>query len=591
VRNGNNKNPGFGFLRPYAVPYARPFFAAVLFLSVEAACDLMQPTIMARVIDVGIAGRDSALVLSLGALMLAIAGIGAVAAIVRNVISSRVSQRFGADLRTGLYRTIHSFSFADLDRFETPSLITRLTNDVTQVQNFVNGTMRIFVKAPLLAAGGIVMALSLDAGMAPVLLAVVPVAALLIAASVRTGYPLFRGIQATLDRVNSFLREYLSGVRVVKAFNRFGYEEARFGAANAELCRISTRATRVMSVFSPAIALAVNSGIVAVLWIGGARVSSGEMRIGQVVAFVNYMIQILSSLMMISFIFNAFVRARASAERIGEVMAGAKSLPVLPRPGTTVRQPGALAFEDVTFSYGGEGGSVLRGINFRCAAGETIGVIGPTGAGKSALALLIPRFYDASSGTVRVGGEDVRSREPRELRERIALVPQRTFLFTGTILGNILWGRNDVDPGRAEEEAAEAAEIAEADEFIRGFPEGYGTLVGRGGVNLSGGQKQRIAIARALVRKPEILILDDAASAVDTVTEAKIRRSLRERVPGATTVVIAQRIASVMGADRILVLDDGAAVGYGTHRELLSSCGVYREIYRSQIDGDNDRGR
>ena len=581
------------YLGPYVPIYAKPFLSAVFFLSIEAACDLLQPTIMSKVIDVGVAARDLHMVLALGGLMLLVTGLGALAATGRNIISNRVSQSFGADLRGALYTKVQSFGFDDLDRFDTASIVTRLTNDVTQVQTFVNGTMRVFVKAPLLAAGGIVMAVLLNARMAPVLGIVVPVVAILILLNVRTGYPFFRRIQAAIDRVNGVIREYLSGVRVVKAFNRFDYETGRFAAANRELADTTTKVMRVMAVFSPAISLTVNAGIVVVLWLGGWRVSRGSMRLGEVVAFVNYMTQILASLMMISFIFTIFARARASAERIGEVMLLAPP----PRPcpfglrtaetedpaAADARSGGgmSLRFERLCFAYGASDEYVLHDIDFACGAGETLGVIGSTGSGKTSLVNLIARFYEPREGRILVDGRNAAELDPGEMRSRIALVPQKTLLFSGSILDNIRWGKEDA----AMEEVEAAAAAAQAHSFISGFPEGYRTVLGQGGVNLSGGQKQRIAIARAIVRRPDLLILDDSTSAVDAVTEAAIRRSLRELSTDMTTIVVAQRISSVMEADRILVLDDGETVGFGSHGELIETCAVYRDIYDSQIGG------
>jgi ATP-binding cassette subfamily B protein len=576
--------PSLSWLRPYASTYARPFSLAVAFLALEALCDLLQPTIMSKVVDHGVATRDLGVVLRLGGLMLLVTLLGAGAAVGRNFLSSIVSQRFGTRLRSDLYRKIHTLSFRDIDRLDTASLVTRLTNDVTQVQNFVNGLMRIFVKAPLLAIGGIVMAMVLNARMALVLLVVVPVVAGLIALSIRMGYPFFRKIQGSLDRVNGIMREYLAGVRVVKAFNRFGYETARFAGANEELSGGTTKAMRVMALFSPAIGLTVNLGIVCVLWLGGWRVAGGTMKVGQVIAFINYMTQILVSLMMIGFIFNVFVRARASAERIGEVMAA--EVQPSERPSqhrASGAAGGGLAFEEVSFSYGDEE-CVLQDITFACGQGTTLGILGSTGSGKSTLVNLIPRFYDVDRGVLRLGGTDLRELDVEALRKRIALVPQKTLLFTGTILENLRWGSEQA----SRDELEAAAEAAQAHGFISGFPDGYDTVLGRGGVNLSGGQKQRIAIARALVREPEILIMDDSMSAVDLVTEARIMQALRERRAGRTTLLIAQRIASVRDMDQILVLDGGRIAGLGTHAALLASCAVYQDIHRSQLGQEGD---
>jgi ATP-binding cassette, subfamily B, multidrug efflux pump len=598
----NSARPAsLAFLRPYASTYARPFVFALLCLAAEASCDLLQPTIMARVIDQGVAAGDIRRVLSLGGLMLAVTALGAIAAVGRNFLSNIVSQRFGAELRSDAYRRILGLRFGDLDRFGTGALVTRLTNDVTQVQTFVNGTMRIFVKAPLLAIGGIVMAVVLDARMAPILLAVVPLVALLILLNVRTGYPFYRRIQAALDRVNSVIGEYLAGVRVVKAYDRFEDESARFEAESGELARTTSSAMRVMALFSPLIAFAVNLGIVAVLWFGGLGVGRGDMKVGQVIAFVNYMIQILSSLMMISWIFTMFARARASTERLAEIFA-------LPPPAgggagpreaaslnaskagagrLAARGPGSsVEFDDVSFSYPGSPEPSLRRVSFSCPSGARLGIIGSTGSGKTSLLGLLLRFYEPDSGRVLVGGEEASRIEESSLRSRVALVPQRSLLFGGSVLDNIRWGREDAS--LAEVEAA--ARMAQAHEFIAELPQGYHTRLDRGGVGLSGGQRQRIAIARALVRRAPILVLDDSMSALDAVTESRLRAALDAGRGGSTLVLVAQRISSVRDADRILVLDEGAVAGFGSHEELLESCEVYRDIGRSQLGPESLRG-
>ena len=581
------KVPGkgsFAYLGPYIRRYAKPFLAAILFLSFEAACDLLQPTIMSRVIDRGVAARDLGLVLRLGGLMLLVAALGALAATARNIISSRVSQDFGTSLRADLYRRIMGLSFSSLGRFDTASLVTRLTNDVNQVQVFSNGLMRIMVKAPLLAIGGIVMAVILDARMSLVLVATVPIVVWLIVKSLGTSYPFYRRIQTSLDRVNGVMREYLSGVRVVKAFGRFDHEEARFAEANEDLSASMTRAMRVMAVFSPLMSLVLNLGIGAVLWFGNVRVATGSMRLGQVVAFVNYMSQILGSLMMLSMIFNMFVRARASAERIGEVFGGKPEAAAMaagaPRAaGAAGRHGWSVEFDRVGLSYDGAGEPALRGVSLSCPPGAVIGIIGSTGSGKSSLMGLMPRFFDATEGRVLVEGRDVRDWELGRLRGGMALVPQRSLLFTGTVLENLRWGK----PGATPDEAEEAARAACAHDFIKDLPDGYDSLIGRGGLSLSGGQRQRLAIARALVRKPAVLVLDDSTSAVDAVTELRIREALRSGCAGTTVFLIAQRIASVKSSDLILVLDEGRVAGLGTHEELLAACEVYRDIHASQV--------
>ncbi|WP_068776655.1 ABC transporter ATP-binding protein [Paenibacillus sp. FJAT-26967] len=620
----------------YIRKYWKPFSVAVAFLTLEALCDLMLPTLMAHIIDVGVAERRMDYVWKIGGLMLLITALGAASASIRNVVSSHVSQNFGAELRSDLFRKIQSLSFADIDKFDRASLVTRLTNDVTQVQMFVNGLMRVFVKAPLICIGSLIMASRLNPPLAVILVVVVPVVALLIALNMKIGFPYFIKVQHALDKVNGLMREYLSGVRVVKAFNRFDYEVDKFGAANAEYKNRSVTAMRVMSVFNPGIILTVNFGIVAVLWLGGLRVDQNQMQAGDIIAFVNYMTQILFSLMLISMVFNMFVRARASAGRIAEVFSQGNSVELeeihvhsgkidsgagttAAKNGSTqeaaiqtrgsepaagsVRHLGAapgsaqlhedaepaaggrVDFENVTFAYEGSSGDpVLKNITFSCLPGETVGIIGSTGSGKSTLVSLIPRFYDAASGCVKVGGVDVTLLDPQELRERIAVVPQKTVLFTGTVADNLRWGKEDATAAEIEQ----AARMAEAHGFIDASPEGYETRLGQGGVNFSGGQKQRLSIARAIVRKPDILILDDCTSAVDAATEARIKASLKQYAQGLTCLLIAQRITSVMDADKIIVLDDGVIVGMGKHDELLAGSRVYQEIFRSQMGKEAD---
>lgn len=569
------------FLNRYVRKYWRMFGVALLFLTFEALSDLLQPTIMSKIVDVGVASGRMDYVLGMGGLMLLITGVGAVAASGRNIISSRVSQKFGAELRLDLFRKIQTLSFEHIDKFERASLVTRLTNDVTQVQNFTNGMMRIFAKAPLLCIGSLIMAARLNPELALVLVVVVPVVGILIAMNMRVGFPRFIRVQKALDQVNVVMREYLSGVRVVKAFNRFDYETDKFNGINGEYRMRSTSAMRSMAVFSPAIMLTVNFGIVAVIWLGGLGVDSGRMQVGHIIAFINYMTQILFSLMTISMVFNMFVRAKASAGRIGEVFAQENRMTwneAQPEKNNTLK--GRIDFENVSFSYEGAAGTpVLRDVAFTCLPGETVGVIGSTGSGKTSLVSLIPRFYDAVSGTVKVGGVDVRELNPQTLREKIAVVPQKSVLFTGTVTDNIRWGKEDA----SAEEVEAAARMAQAHEFIAAAPEGYATRLGQGGVNFSGGQKQRLSIARALVRKPEILILDDCTSAVDVATEAKIKEAIKQYAAGLTCLIIAQRITSVMDADKIIVLDQGEVVGIGKHEELMRSCRVYREIFQSQL--------
>ncbi|WEG14657.1 ABC transporter ATP-binding protein [Pullulanibacillus sp. KACC 23026] len=568
------------FLKKYVKKYWKLFCTAVFFLMCEAFCDLMQPTIMSKIIDVGVASKNLQYVLKLGGFMLLITACGAVAAATRSTLASIVSQNFGAELRSDLFRKIQKLSFKSIDQFDRASLITRLTNDVTQVQNFVNGLMRMFIKAPLLGLGALIMAVRLDPQLSVILVIVVPIVIILIIANMRLGFPLFIKVQKALDRVNGIMREYLSGVRVVKAFNRFHFEVEKFGAANDHLQSRSTSSIRIMSIFSPAILLTVNFGIVAILWLGGFGVSRGSMQVGHIIAFINYMTQISTSLMMISMVFNMFVRAKASTSRIGEVFEVEDKITWNDQNPEKMVEKGRIDFENVTFSYtGNKEDAVLKNVNFTIYPGETVGIIGSTGSGKSTLVNLIPRFYDVTEGRIKVDGVDVEQLNPHHLREKIAMVPQKNILFTGSVIENLRWGNDKANMDEIEQ----AAKLAEAHDFIHATPEGYHTRIGQGGVNFSGGQKQRLSIARALVRHPEILILDDSTSAVDVATEMRIKEALKTYSKSLTCLLIAQRITSVMDTDKIIVMDQGEVVGLGTHTDLIKNCRVYQEIYQSQM--------
>lgn len=563
----------------YVMKYWRLFAASIVLLTFESFCDLLLPTIIANIIDTGIGGNDLGYIIRMGSVMLAITAAEAAAASTRNVLSSNAALKLGTALRLDLYRKVQHLSFENLDRFDNASLVNRLTNDVTQVQNLTIGLTRIFVKAPLLFLGSIIMAMRLNLRLSSILFAVVPVVVLFIYINLRIGYPLYLKVQQALDGLNAVMREYLTGVRVVKAFNNYAFEISRFEKANAEQARISMTSMRRMAFFIPSVFLTVNMGVVAVLWFGGVQVSKGTLQVGEIVAFINYMTLILFSLIMISFIFSTFVRAKASAERIAEVFAETDAMEYAHNPAPEdVR--GMIEFDSVSFSYSGYCGEpVLKNISFSCMPGETVAIIGSTGSGKSTLINLIPRFYDACAGSVRVDGMDVRDMEISELRGKIAFVPQKTILFTGTIIENLRWGKQ----AATMDEVVAAASAAQAHSFVASFPEGYETRLGQGGVNLSGGQKQRLAIARALIKSPEILILDDCTSSVDVATEAEIRKSLKQYFGKLTSIIVAQRITSVMDADRIIVLDKGEIACIGTHSELMYGCQVYQDIFHSQI--------
>ncbi|MGI6238755.1 MAG: ABC transporter ATP-binding protein [Christensenellales bacterium] len=554
------------------------FLIALLFLGMETASDLLQPMFMAHVVDDGVKGKDVRLILLYGGIMLLIAAFGAVGAIFRNIYASRTSQQIGKELRDELYQKVQTLSFENIDRLQPASIITRITNDVTQMQNFINGTMRIMMKAPITCVGAILLIILQTPAQMPIIFGILAISSALIFANMKLGYPRFGRLQRRLDRLNDVSREFLSSIRVVKAFNAEDQEARKFSEAAGGYADAGISAMRVLAIFSPLINFTVNLGIIFLLWRAQA---SHNGQIGRLMASVNYMTQVAFALGMVSMILNSAVRAMASSERVQEILneQPAQTMPEAPlRPEIS----GAVEFCDVSFRYAGASAAAIEGIRFRAEAGETIGIIGPTGSGKTTLVNLVPRFYDATGGSVSVDGVDVNKIDMDHLRAAIAVVPQKALLFTGTITDNLRWGQD----GATEAEVRAAAGIACADEFIRSFPDGYETMLGQRGVNLSGGQKQRLSIARALVRKPKILILDDCTSALDAFTESAVLRGLREASQAQTVLLISQRVSTVMRADRILCLEDGCLRGFGTHDELMEDCDTYRAIYHSQIGGE-----
>ncbi|MDR0405256.1 MAG: ABC transporter ATP-binding protein/permease [Clostridiales bacterium] len=572
------------FLLKYWRKYRLPCVVSVLCVSAEAVCDLIQPRIMSRLIDDGVRGMDLRYVLRMALLMLGVTGLGAVFACSRNILSSNASQRFGADLRKDLFVKIQRLPIISLDGFDGGSLVTRVTNDVTQVANFFNGLMRVFFKAPVMCLGGLFMAFTLDVRTVPAAAAAIAVVVFFMILSMRLSYPRFSKLQASVDRLNTTVREYLMGIRLVKAFGRFKHERERFDAANGELSSVTAGANRILSGFSPLTSLAVNCAAAAVIFLGARWVGAGDMGVGQIAAFITYMSQLLMSLNMISNILNMFVRTKASALRIAEVM-NTEEARDLADGGSAYRFDGvSLSFDNVHFAYpNATGEPALKSVSFDISAGQTLGVIGPTGAGKSTLAALLLKFYDITGGSAYFCGHDIRELPGSVLRGRVAIVPQTPTLFSGTIRDNIAWSG-----GASEEQIVAAAKAAQAYDFIMSSRDGFQTDLGQGGVNLSGGQRQRLAIARALCANPDVLILDDCTSALDAVTEAKVRDALREYAGNIICVMISQRISSVMGANQILVLDNGGQAGLGTHARLLETCAVYRDVYRSQIGGDTE---
>jgi len=556
------------------------FLTAIFFLSIETFADLLQPTFMSYIVDKGVKGQEPAAILRYGLIMIGIALTGAFCAVMRNIYASRTSQQISRELRYDLYTKVNTLSFENIDRLNPSHIITRITNDVTQIQNFINGIMRIMLKAPVTCIGAIILIILQTPRTAPLMLAILCVAGILIYCNMKLGYPRFGRLQGKLDSLNTTSREFLSAVRVVKAFRAEEQEQQKFETASGEFAEAGIASMRVLAVFAPLINLTVNLGIVIMLF---ASSHQPLEEIGRLMASVNYMTQVLFALGMVSNILNSAVRAAASSERVEEILS---ELPTQREAGTgDITIKGDIIFDDVSFTYAGASRPSIENISFHVREGETIGLIGTTGSGKSTVVNLLPRFYDSTKGQVRLDGKCVEQIPMRVLREQIAVVPQKALLFTGTIAENLRWGNKEA----SDEELRKVAEAACADSFINALDGGYNTMLGQGGVNLSGGQKQRLSIARALLKKPGILILDDSTSALDATTEAKVLQGIRQEARGMTVLLVSQRISSVMNADVILCLEDGRMQGFGTHKELLASCEAYREIYASQIGEAPDK--
>lgn len=568
-------------LRRYLKPYWKVATLASLCMIVEVLMDLLQPKYMADIVNKGLMNEDLHRILVSGVIMVGLTTIGLVTGVGCNVFASITSQNVGADIRDALFEKVQTFSFRNLDRFQTGSLITRMTNDVTQVQNLIQMSQQGLIRAFGLSVGGILMALSLSVHLGLILLVSVPILVIFLILLVRISYPLFSSVQSSLDGVNKVVQENLAGIRAVKAFVRSDFEIKRFQTANNSYTGMAIQAARVMAINAPVINLLMNVSIIAILLYGGHMVWHGAMPLGNLIAFINYVTQILMSLMMVSMILVNISQAQVSAKRITQVLTTEPDIVNRDDTRSPLMTDGRIEFEHVSFSYRNhsENQMVLRDVSFEVEAGQKVAIVGSTGAGKSSLVNLIPRLYDATRGVVRVDGIDVRDMDLRFLRSQIGMVLQESILFSGTMRDNISFGR----PQASLFEIEEAAKIAQAHDFIIQLPNGYDTVVGQRGVNLSGGQKQRIAIARALLVKPSILILDDSTSALDLATEAKLQFALHRVLQGATTILIAQRISSVLDFEKILVLEDGKLVGEGTHRDLIETCKVYQDIYDSQL--------
>lgn len=544
----------------------------------EAIFELIVPLIMADIIDTGInGGAGKPYIYKMGGIMVLLGVLGLCCALVCQYLASKASQGVGTVIRNDLFKHINTFSHAELDRFGTPSLITRITGDVNQVQSAVAMLIRLVVRAPFLVIGAAVMAMTIDLKLSVIFLAVMPLVSLVLYLIMSRSVPFYKVIQKKLDKISLITRESLTGARVIRAFSRGEAEEERFGAANEDYAVTSMRVGRLSALLNPLTYAIMNLAIAAIVWFGGFRVDSGDLSQGQVIAFVNYMTQISLALVVVANLVVLFTKAAACSARINEVFDTVPSIADGEGADVCENVP-KIEFKNLSFSYSENGDNALENISFSVNAGETVGVIGGTGSGKSTLVNLIPRFYDAEQGEVLVDGVNVKNYRLDDLRKKVGVVPQKAVLFTGTIADNLRWGNENASPADMER----AVTIAQAKEFIDKLPNGFDTEIAQGGRNLSGGQKQRLTIARALTGSPEILILDDSASALDFATDAALRKAIAQNTANMTVIIVSQRATSIRYADKIIVLDDGEAVGIGTHDKLMESCEVYREIVLSQ---------
>ncbi|MDE7404112.1 MAG: ABC transporter ATP-binding protein/permease [Lachnospiraceae bacterium] len=566
----------------YVKPYLPAFIIGPLLMIVEVIGEVVLPKLMANIINVGAAQHNVPYIIGMGIVMVITAFLMMAGGIGGAYFAAKAAISFASDLRSDVFDKVQKFSFSNLDQFSTGSLVTRLTNDITQVQNVINMALRMMLRAPGMLVGALIMAFVMNAQLALVVLVVIPILVLLIALVIRTAFPRFDYMQKKLDGLNSTIQEMLTNVRVIKSFVRGEYEEGRFAKANEDLKKSSLDAFKVVILNMPIMMFLMNATTLGVVWFGGRQILAGAMPVGDLTAFTTYIVQILMSLMMLAMVLLQSSRALASIHRITEVLDTEVNLTDdgCAFPEKTV-DSGEVEFKNVTFRYYKDNKeAVLSNISFRARSGQVIGIIGSTGSGKTTLVQMIPRLYDADQGEILVDGVNVRDYSLKHLRDGVGMVLQKNVLFSGTIMENLMWG----DGQATKEDILEASKAAQADPFVSSFTEGYMTELGQGGVNVSGGQKQRLCIARALLKKPKILILDDSTSAVDTATEAKIRESFNSTLKDTTKIIIAQRITSVMDADQILVLDEGQIVGMGSHEKLLKECESYQEIYYSQMD-------
>lgn len=568
-------------------PYRKEVTLGPIFKLLEAIMELLLPTIVALIINNGIGNRDSGYIYRMGGLMLVMSILGFGCSMVCQYYAARASQGFGTSLRNKMFKHISSLSYAELDVIGTPSLINRVTNDVNQLQVAVAMLIRLVVRAPFICIGAIIMSMILDFQLSLILLAATPVFGIILYFIITRSSPLYRKYQQKLDHLALVLSENLSGIRVIRAFAKSRREKQRFNEASDDLTETAIRVGRISAWLGPMTTLVVNAAIIAILWVGGIHIDAGRLSQGEIIAFINYVTQILLALIVVSNLVILFTKAASSANRVNEVLGTETSISdegnsVLPE---MLKQAPAIAFDHVSFGYNKTGELALHDISVTINQGETVGLIGSTGSGKSTFVNLIPRFYDAVEGEVRVGGVNVKDYRLEQLRSLIGIVPQKALLFTGTIADNLRWGKQNA----TEEEMMEAATAAQAEEFISKLPQGLNTPVVRGGLNLSGGQKQRLTIARAVVGRPPILILDDSSSALDFATDAALRRALKESSGEMTVLLVSQRVSTVRQADQIIVFEEGRIAGIGTHQELLESCREYQEICQSQLSSEEAR--
>jgi ATP-binding cassette, subfamily B, multidrug efflux pump len=566
-------------LRAHLGPYRQPILLIVFFQLVSTIASLYLPGLNAQIIDQGVVTGDTGYIVSTGMVMLAVTVLQILCSIAAVYFGARTAMALGRDLRESVFVKVESFAAQEVGRFGAPSLITRSTNDIQQVQMMVMLTFTMMIAAPIMCVGGIFMALRQDVYLSSLLLVIVPTLLVCVVLIISRMRPLFRSMQKKIDLINRVLREQIGGVRVIRAFVKDTHERARFDGASTDLMDVSVRVGRLMALMFPTVMLVMNVSSVAVMWVGGHRIASGDMQIGTLTAFLSYLMQILMSVMMATFMFVMLPRAEVSAERISDVLDTVPSVQAPEEPLVRALRTGLVELRDASFSYPGAQEAVLHGVSLVARPGETTAIVGSTGSGKSTLLNLVPRLVDVTSGMVLVDGHDARSLAPEDLRSSIGLIPQRPYLFGGTVATNLRYGKADA----TDEELWAALEIAQAREFVEAMPEGLNSEISQGGTNVSGGQRQRLAIARAVVKAPDIYLFDDSFSALDYDTDARLRAALSTITAASTVIIVAQRISTIRRAERIVVLDQGAVVGTGTHAELMSSCETYRQIVLSQL--------